>query len=76
MRIIDNIRKVAVNAAVHGFLSRRTWSRLTDRTGLCEDVRAVVRMIEDDRTGDDARLIQDVFQRLRSALAKEGYTTQ
>jgi hypothetical protein len=75
MRIIDNMRKVAVNAAVHGFLSRRTWARLADRTGLREDVFEIVQLIEGDRSGNDARLIENVFQRLRCALAKEGYTS-
>ena len=74
MRIIDNIRKFAVNAAVHGFISRRTWVRLRDRTGLKEDVRGLVQLIEDDKSGDDARLLEVVFQGLRCALAKEGYT--
>lgn len=73
MRIIDNIRKFAINVRVCGFFSRRTWARLTDRTGLREDVREIVRLIEDDRSGDDTQLIEDVFQGLRYALAKEGY---
>jgi hypothetical protein len=76
MRIIDNIRKFAANAAVHGFSSRRTWSRLTDRTGLKEDVLGLVRLIEEDKSGNDARLIEVVFQGLRCALAKEGYTSR